>query len=308
MILSIARNKSQHEAEVVDGATRANIVRRFLNNEFPLKKGLARVTIDGRRHNISGKKYDALPTEVKSSLKETQVTIFEYSNVTAHERAELYRLLNSGKPVNRYESRKAIPGDASAWVENLSKHSLFERLVHNNKRMQRIGFAGKIAVTCAQLNGCKVKVIDFNDTDVEVTEEKSINGISNLTLDALHFGDLVGFDDSVKMKVQKCLDYMNLGIRSEVIRLARKTREKTYAPEGALSLYLAILWEQSKNFTENDLQKMWDIVLSSWSSTNGKGVHKDTQRKPWHTFQARLLKLKGTLNQEFRNNDLSIQL
>lgn len=103
-VYTIVENDTQY---VIDGVQRLSTLKAFYNDEFSLSKKLEPITIDGTEYNIAGLKFSKLDQVVKDELDSAQITMYEITEYTDKDVREMFRRLNSGKPLN--SSQKLTP-------------------------------------------------------------------------------------------------------------------------------------------------------------------------------------------------------
>ena len=92
---------------VIDGVQRLSTLKGFYNDEFSISKKAEPVVIEGTEYNIAGLKFSKLDQVVKDELDSSAITIYEITEYTDKDVREMFRRLNSGKPLNT--SQKLTP-------------------------------------------------------------------------------------------------------------------------------------------------------------------------------------------------------
>ena len=92
---------------VIDGIQRLSTLKEFYNNKFAISKKAEPIVIKGCEYKIAGLKYNKLDPIVKEELDIAQITVYEISEYTDKDVREMFRRLNSGKPLNT--SQKLTP-------------------------------------------------------------------------------------------------------------------------------------------------------------------------------------------------------
>ena len=85
----------------IDGTQRLTTPRSYINNEFALSRKLKPVEIDGKEYEIAGKKFEKLDEDVKEALKSAEMQVYELRDATPEDIREMFKRLNSGKPLNK---------------------------------------------------------------------------------------------------------------------------------------------------------------------------------------------------------------
>ena len=92
---------------VIDGVQRLSTLKGFYNDEFAISKKAEPVVIEGTEYNIAGLKFSKLDQIVKDELDSSAITVYEITEYTDKDVREMFRRLNSGKPLNT--SQKLTP-------------------------------------------------------------------------------------------------------------------------------------------------------------------------------------------------------
>ena len=92
---------------VIDGIQRLSTLKGFYNDEFAISKKAEPVIIEGTEYNIAGLKFSKLDQVVKDELDSSAITVYEITEYTDKDVREMFRRLNSGKPLNT--SQKLTP-------------------------------------------------------------------------------------------------------------------------------------------------------------------------------------------------------
>ena len=90
-----------------DGVQRLSTLKGFYNDEFAISKKAEPVIIEGTEYNIAGLKFSKLDQVVKDELDSSAITVYEITEYTDKDVREMFRRLNSGKPLNT--SQKLTP-------------------------------------------------------------------------------------------------------------------------------------------------------------------------------------------------------
>ena len=92
---------------IIDGVQRLSTLKGFYNDEFAISKKAEPVIIEGTEYNIAGLKFSKLDQVVKDELDSSAITMYEITEYTDKDVREMFRRLNSGKPLNT--SQKLTP-------------------------------------------------------------------------------------------------------------------------------------------------------------------------------------------------------
>lgn len=113
----------------LDGKQRSNTIGEFLHDEFALTPDTpAVVDENGGMEDISGMYFSQLPEWVQDKIKDYNLTIYYYEDMTEQEVREFFRRLNNGKPLSAIELTRAnVP--SLAIFQQLAKHRAIQFVV-----------------------------------------------------------------------------------------------------------------------------------------------------------------------------------
>lgn len=120
---------------LADGNQRIGNLKEFIIKQdgvknFKLSGALGKITIDGKKYEIGGKKYDALDDEVKSALDDASLTICEISDYTREELNDFYTRINSGIALNAVQKLLPIMSvDLLNDIQELTDNPFFEKVL-----------------------------------------------------------------------------------------------------------------------------------------------------------------------------------
>ena len=113
----------------LDGKQRSNTISEFLHDEFALSADTPAVMDEnGGMEDISGMYFSQLPEWVQDKIKDYNLTIYYYEDMTEQEVREFFRRLNNGKPLSAIELTRAnVP--SLAIFQQLAKHRAIQFVV-----------------------------------------------------------------------------------------------------------------------------------------------------------------------------------
>ena len=115
---------------VIDGVQRFSTLVGFMNDEFSLSKNLQPVKIGNDSYEIAGKKFSKLDDPVKDELSSAQIQVYEITEYTDKDIREMFRRLNSGKPLNTVQKMTPDMSDElCAAVSCIIEHPFFEKVL-----------------------------------------------------------------------------------------------------------------------------------------------------------------------------------
>lgn len=114
--------------DFLDGKQRITAVRDFLNNEYSLF-GVSEVEMeDGTMQDVNGMKFSDLPEELQDRIKDYNLLIYYYEDITDEQIRVLFCKLNNGKPLSTKERNIAYCVDLIT-VADIAKHDIFKRIL-----------------------------------------------------------------------------------------------------------------------------------------------------------------------------------
>ena len=113
----------------LDGKQRSNAISEFLHDEFALSADTPSVLDEnGDVEDISGMYFSQLPEWVQDKIKDYNLTIYYYADMTEQEIREFFRRLNNGKPLSAIELTRANVPSLTIF-QQLAKHKAIQFVV-----------------------------------------------------------------------------------------------------------------------------------------------------------------------------------
>lgn len=113
----------------LDGKQRSNAISEYMNNEFSLVTDTPLVIDDdGNTEDISGMAYSQLPEWAQDRIKDYNLTIYYYENMTEQEIREFFRRLNNGKPLTAVELTR-VNTPCLEVFQQIAKHNAIQNVV-----------------------------------------------------------------------------------------------------------------------------------------------------------------------------------
>lgn len=115
---------------VIDGVQRLSSINDYVNGVYALSKTREPIVIDGKTYDIAGKKFKKLDEKIQDELLSAQLQVYEISEHTEKDVKEMFRRLNSGKPLNT--SQKLTPDmsdELSQVIMSITSHPFFDKLL-----------------------------------------------------------------------------------------------------------------------------------------------------------------------------------
>ncbi|KAI4445139.1 hypothetical protein C823_007646 [Eubacterium plexicaudatum ASF492] len=115
---------------VIDGVQRLYSIYTFINDGYRLSKNLEPIVIDEETYEIAGKKFSKLDEKVRDELSAAQLQVCEISDYTDKDVREMFRRLNSGKPLNTTQKMTPDMSDElSDAVLSIVLHPFFQKVL-----------------------------------------------------------------------------------------------------------------------------------------------------------------------------------
>lgn len=123
---------------VLDGKQRLSTVKEYLNDEFALTVFPPVTYIDDETNeehevDISGLKFSELPIALQDHLNTVPFGVTYFDNLTKAEEVEMFRRLNSGKPLSTKSRMLASCKDIEELID-IGSHTLFEEMLTDKAR------------------------------------------------------------------------------------------------------------------------------------------------------------------------------
>ena len=113
----------------LDGKQRSNAINEFLHDEFALSTDTPAIVDDnGCVEDVSGLYFSQLPEWVQDRIRDYNLTIYYYEDMTEAEIREFFRRLNNGKPLSAIELTRANVPSLTVF-QQLAKHSAIQFVV-----------------------------------------------------------------------------------------------------------------------------------------------------------------------------------
>lgn len=153
---------------VIDGVQRFSTLVGFMNDEFSLSKNLQPIQIGDDSFEIAGKKYSKLDEPVKDELSSAQIQVYEITEYTDKDIREMFRRLNSGKPLNTVQKMTPDMSDElCAAVSNMIEHPFFEKVLTGAQLKSSVDMAIALEVLMLSEMSNEYDFGSFSRTDRE---------------------------------------------------------------------------------------------------------------------------------------------
>lgn len=133
MPIAYAKRDEDKKYAVLDGKQHFITVHKFISDQFALV-GLKEtviydeVTDEKHVYDLNGKKFSQLPENLQNDILNRRMTIYYYENITPEEEKELFKRINSGKPLSVKEKNIANCKDIEHIME-IGEHEIFKDML-----------------------------------------------------------------------------------------------------------------------------------------------------------------------------------
>lgn len=152
--------------DCLDGQQRCTTINKFLKDEFVLTelKPIPYLDENGNECtiDISKRKFSELEEELQDIIRDATITVKYFDDLEQSDKAEMFRRLNSGKPLSTKSRTLASARDIEGLLD-LGKHQLFEEML-SDKARQNKNQAVIVAKVLTMLNN-EVENISFASKD-----------------------------------------------------------------------------------------------------------------------------------------------
>jgi hypothetical protein len=126
--------------DVLDGQQRCTSIYKYISDEFALTelKPIPYLDEEGNECtiDISGKKFSELEEELQDIIKDATITVKYFDNLEQHQKAEMFRRLNNGKPLST-KSRTLASAKNITGLLDIGSHRLFEEMLTEKARANK---------------------------------------------------------------------------------------------------------------------------------------------------------------------------
>lgn len=126
--------------DVLDGQQRCTSIYKYISDEFALTelKPIPYLDENGNECSIdiSGKKFSELEEELQDIVKDATITVKYFDNLEQHQKAEMFRRLNNGKPLSTKARTLASARNIEELLD-LGSHKLFNEMLTEKSRANK---------------------------------------------------------------------------------------------------------------------------------------------------------------------------
>jgi hypothetical protein len=123
--------------DVLDGQQRCTSIYKYVTDEFALTelKPIPYLDEEGNECtiDISGRKFSELEEELQDIIRDATITVKYFDNLEQHQKAEMFRRLNNGKPLSTKSRTLASCKDIEGLLD-IGSHVLFQEMLTDKAR------------------------------------------------------------------------------------------------------------------------------------------------------------------------------
>lgn len=242
--------KNEDGYDSLDGKQRSNTIFEFMNNTFCLQNVPIVYDDEENEIDINGMYFDELSEEMQDRIKDFNLTIYYFEDMTENEVKEFFRRINNGKPLTTTELTrvKAVSIDK---FQEIAKHEAIQNVVteKGKNRFNDENFAMQI-YAMAYMNDLDFGTKNFRPYIQEViVEDKQKEEI----VQGLNY-------------ISNCIEWLKSdSTNKEFQRVLRKLKARTHFVSMA---YYGILCNRYKINNESFNKTVFDFFNISKTSTN----------------------------------------
>lgn len=161
----VIEDKKQY---VIDGVQRLSTIFDYIQGKFSLAKTLEPIIIDGESYDIAGKKFKKLDEKLQDELMSAQLQVCEISEHTEKDVREMFRRLNSGKPLNT--SQKLTPdmsNELSNAVLDIISEPFFDKVLTGAQLKSSVDLSITVEILMLIENNNEYELTSFRRGDRE---------------------------------------------------------------------------------------------------------------------------------------------
>ncbi|MBR6229968.1 MAG: DUF262 domain-containing protein [Eubacterium sp.] len=122
---------------VIDGKQRLTTINDYVNGKFSLPVD-TEITVEGKKYDLSRKRFPKLEEEIKSRITETEILQVTYTDCDYDECAKIYTVLNNGTPLsNAQKIRAQIPANILDAVDEVSSSEFFDSVPFTRAQLKK---------------------------------------------------------------------------------------------------------------------------------------------------------------------------
>ena len=254
--------------DVLDGQQRCTSIYKYINDEFALTelKPIPYLDDDGNECtiDISGKKFSELEEELQDIIRDATITVKYFDNLEQHQKAEMFRRLNNGKPLST-KSRTLASAKNIVGLLDIGSHRLFEEMLTEKARAnknQAVIVVKAWTMMTKNIEGISFASKDFNpmieEADISMEEKKELVEI---------FDYIVNVHDTLLDRAEKSIA-KKIYTETHLISLIPYFKK---AIEDSISELMISEWIINFFKTENDSE-----VYAKYMAASSHGIARNT--------------------------------
>lgn len=252
--------------DVLDGQQRCTSIYKYLNDEFALTelKPIPYLDEEGNECTIdvSGRKFSELDEELQDIIKDATITVKYFDNLEQHQKAEMFRRLNNGKPLST-KSRTLASAKNIGSLLDIGSHELFDDMLTEKAKANK-NHAVMVVKAWTMLNH-DIEDISFASKDFNPMIEE------------------VEISDDEKQELVNVFDYV-VNTHEELVENKEKDVARKLYTETHLMSLMPYIKESMKNGVSEAMMAEWLVnffktendtdVYTKYIEASGSGVAK----------------------------------
>lgn len=206
---------------VIDGVQRLSSINDYVNGVYALSKTLEPIVIDGETYDIAGKKFKKLDEKIQDELLSAQLQVYEISEHTEKDVKEMFRRLNSGKPLNT--SQKLTPDmsdELSQVIMSITSHPFFDKLLTRAQLKSSVDLAITIEILMMSQIEKGYELVSFRKSDKEKFVQYYNDKVDEHQIDTIkkaldNFDDVFGEDVKINKTTIPFICYAGYKVLNE---------------------------------------------------------------------------------------------
>ena len=243
----------------LDGKQRSNAISGFLNGDYALATDFPAVTDDdGNTEDFSGMTFEQLPEWAQDRIKDYNLTIYYYEDMTEDEVREFFRRLNNGKPLSSIELTRV----------NTANLKVFQELAGHDTIQDVVTAAGK-------------KRFTDENIAMQLYHMATVENPDFSTKSFREWAKSVQTDDDTIGKIQSGLDAYSAFLESldptDDKKILRAVKTRTHFVSCAYYCYLAVQEEKTQDEINQTLRTFFSgnpSTSDDYNKTVGSGSAK----------------------------------
>jgi hypothetical protein len=239
--------------DVLDGQQRCTSIYKYLNDEFALTelKPIPYLDENGNECevDISGRKFSELEEELQDIIRDATITVKYFDNLEQHQKAEMFRRLNNGKPLST-KSRTLASAKNIEELLDVGSHKLFTEMLTEKARQNKNQVA--LVMKAWTMLNREVVEVSFASKDFNPMIEQA------------------EISDGEKLELANVFDFI-VGVHNELVGNKEKDVAKKLYTETHLVSLIPYIKESINNVINESMVAEW--LVNFFKTENNTDVY-----------------------------------